>query len=151
MNVTKTLKHQFVEFIPEQLDDGVIYVSTEYATVSHNCCCGCGSEVVTPLSPNDWELTFDGKSISLYPSIGNWNFPCQSHYWVKRNKIRWAERWSAEKIASGQARDRWTKEEYFSSADTEESRPAVTEAVEQGIQKSKTTLWQKILDWAGRR
>ena len=53
------LRHEFVEFIPDKLVDGVIYVSIPYATVAHKCCCGCGMEVVTPLSPTDWELIFD--------------------------------------------------------------------------------------------
>jgi len=43
-----------------------------------------------PLGPTDWKLTFDGESVSLYPSVGNWNFPCQSHYWIQENKVRWA-------------------------------------------------------------
>ena len=99
------LKHEFVEFIPDELASNTIYISIAFATVAHRCCCGCGSEVVTPLSPTDWQLTFDGETVSLYPSIGNWSFPCQSHYWIDRNCIRWAERWSEERIAAGRARD----------------------------------------------
>ena len=45
------LKHEFVEFIPDKLEDGIVYVSIRYATVAHKCCCGCGTEVVTPLAP----------------------------------------------------------------------------------------------------
>jgi Family of unknown function (DUF6527) len=33
------------------------------------CCCGCGEKVVTPLRPTDWKLIFDGKTISLDPSL----------------------------------------------------------------------------------
>lgn len=84
------MRHEFVEYVPERLDDGVIYVSVRFATVVHRCACGCGREVVTPLSPSDWRLTFDGETISLYPSIGNWSFPCRSHYWIAENNIRWA-------------------------------------------------------------
>ncbi len=61
----------------------------EYTVASHLCVCGCGREVVTPIRPSEWNLTFDGETISLHPSIGNWDFPCQSHYWIKRNKIIW--------------------------------------------------------------
>jgi hypothetical protein len=63
---------------------GVLYVSPGYATVTHLCCCGCGAEVVTPLSPTDWKLTFDGVAISLSPSVGNWSLPCRSHYFIDR-------------------------------------------------------------------
>ena len=42
--------------------------------------------MVTPLKPTDWKLTFDGKTITLYPSIRNWNFACRSHYWIRNNR-----------------------------------------------------------------
>ena len=70
------------------IEEGKIYVSIAYATAVHKCACGCGKEVVTPLSPTDWKLIFDGKTVSLDPSIGNWGFPCRSHYWVRNNRAR---------------------------------------------------------------
>lgn len=79
----RTLTHQFVEFIPDQLQEGILYVSLQYATAAHICCCGCGEEVITPFSPSDWQLTFDGVTITLSPSIGNWSFACRSHYWIR--------------------------------------------------------------------
>jgi hypothetical protein len=86
----KMLQHRFVEFMPETLEEGVLYVSMEYCTAIHNCVCGCGNKVVTPISPTDWQLQFNGKSVSLKPSIGNWSFDCQSHYWITNNKVSWA-------------------------------------------------------------
>ena len=109
------LKHDFVEFIPDELADNTIYVSVKFATVAHRCCCGCGKEVVTPLSPSDWKLTFDGETISLVPSIGNWSFPCQSHYWIAHSRVRWAEQWSQEEIAAGRAKDAIEKDRYYDS------------------------------------
>jgi len=90
------MKHKFVEFIPDQLEDGILYVSIVYATVLHKCACGCGNEVVTPLSPSDWQLTFNGETISLFPSIGNWSFPCRSHYWIRKNEAVWVKDWYEE-------------------------------------------------------
>ena len=84
--------------MPRPLEDGILYVSIRFRIVSHNCCCGCGNEVVTNLSPKGWQLTYDGESISLYPSIGNWDFKCRSHYWITRDTVRWAESWSDEEI-----------------------------------------------------
>ena len=107
------IKHTFVEFIPERLEDGTLYVSIPYATAVHYCFCGCGREVVTPLSPTDWHLTFDGKTISLYPSIGSWNLPCQSHYWIRRDRVEWAPRWSRRRIEAERSRDRTVKARYF--------------------------------------
>jgi hypothetical protein len=98
------MQHRFVEFVPDELENGILYVSVIYATVVHKCCCGCGNEVVTPLSPNDWQLTFDGESITLFPSIGNWSLPCRSHYWIRKNEVRWAETWSDEMIRKNRKR-----------------------------------------------
>ena len=107
------LSHEFVEYIPNELRDGTVYVSIPFATVAHRCCCGCGSEVVTPLSPTDWTLSFDGETISLDPSIGNWHFDCQSHYWIVRNRVEWARRWSRKEITTARANDRSAKRRYY--------------------------------------
>src|SRR5271156_5552137 len=108
----ESFKHQFVELIPEELQDAMLYVSMRFATVSHLCACGCRTKVVTPLKPTDWKLTFDGKTITLDPSIGNWSFPCRSHYWISKNRVRWAEDWSQSRIDANKAHDLWEKEKY---------------------------------------
>ena len=74
--------------MPEVKEDGILYVSMEYCIAIHLCVCGCGNEVVTPIAPDAWKLTFNGAGISLYPSIGNWDFDCQSHYFIVENKIK---------------------------------------------------------------
>ena len=55
-----TFNHEFIEFIPSELEEGVLYVSVQYATAVHKCACGCNNKVVTPISPVDWQLLFDG-------------------------------------------------------------------------------------------
>lgn len=109
------LVHKFVKSAPDTLEDGVIYVSVEYASAMHKCCCGCGHEVVTPFSPTDWQLTFDGRSISLYPSIGNWSFKCQSHYWIRNNRVEWCPKWDNANAAknSKMSSPRKVKESFF--------------------------------------
>lgn len=99
------LKHEFVEFIPEKPEPGTLYISIRYRTGTHLCCCGCGNVVVTPISPTDWKITLDGKTVSLHPSIGNWSFPCQSHYWIRNNRVDWAPKWSREQIEHGRLHD----------------------------------------------
>lgn len=108
------LTHEFVEFVPEDLREGTLYVCIPFATVVHRCCCGCGREVVTPLAPTDWTLIFDGVSVSLHPSVGNWSFPCQSHYWIQHNRVHWAGRWTHDEIRAGRAADALAKARYFS-------------------------------------
>ena len=96
------LTYEFVHFIPQDLAEGTLYLSISFATAIHLCCCGCGNEVVTPLDPKCWRLTFDGKSVSLQPSIGNWSLTCQSHYWITRNNVHWVPRWTERKQQSGE-------------------------------------------------
>ena len=104
-----SLRHEFVSHVPDILEDGVLYVSVPFNIVMHRCCCGCGNEIVTPLDPADWQMAFDGKSVSLYPSIGNWQLACQSHYWVERNRVRWARRLSRLEIKVGRILDRFRR------------------------------------------
>ncbi|WP_430906590.1 DUF6527 family protein [Maribacter sp. 2-571] len=92
------VQHKFVEFIPEIIEDGVLYISLDYGTVIHNCACSCGIEVNTPLSPMGWRMSYDGEAVTLNPSIGNWGFDCKSHYWITYGKVEWASTWSDERI-----------------------------------------------------
>ncbi len=147
MKSKTTLTHEFVEYIPNDLKDATIYVSMAFATVVHKCCCGCGSEVITPLSPTDWTLTFDGQSISLDPSIGNWSFACQSHYWIKRNRIKWARRWSQEEIDAGRAHDSLAKERYFNGTKPPAVNDTVVSVGGPVAGAPKENLWQKLKKW----
>ncbi|MEX0600914.1 MAG: DUF6527 family protein [Rhodothermales bacterium] len=138
--------HAFVDFIPDEFADGVIYVSIQFATAAHKCCCGCGSEVVTPLSPTDWSLTFNGETISLSPSIGNWSFPCQSHYWIRENKVVWAAGWTREEIERGRAQDRTAKDSFFDEC----GRKRIAEG--EAREKPRKTTWmngviERIRNW----
>lgn len=129
MKQPQILELEFVEFIPSQIEDGKLYVSMQYSTVVHNCCCGCGNKVVTPLTPDDWKLTYDGENISIFPSIGNWSFPCQSHYWVRRGSIEWSGKWTAKEIDAGRQLDRkMKKKRYAHSAPVAVAEPQVPEA-----------------------
>ncbi len=96
----QSLVLEFVESFPEPLDEGVLYVSMLYSSAAHKCCCGCGNDVFSRLSPSDWSLTYDGRTVSLSPSIGNWNFPCRSHYWIRNNRVVWDRKWTDERIDS---------------------------------------------------
>lgn len=111
---------EFVTSFPNELESGVLYVSASFSTASHLCACGCRREVITPLSPAQWVLTFDG-SISVRPSIGNWSLPCQSHYVIDRGSIRWARPFSRDEARlhrdsdqlkleeANRVKDRWRK------------------------------------------
>jgi Family of unknown function (DUF6527) len=107
------LVYEFVEFIPDELKERTLYISITYCTAVHKCCCGCGREIVTPLSPTGWELTFDGKTVSLYPSIGSWSLPCQSHYFITKGRAIWARKWTEKQIAKGRVEEARVKQRYY--------------------------------------
>ena len=94
-----SLAHEFVEYIPAEPADGILYISITYRTAVHRCACGCGNKVVTPITPADWQLFYDGDTVSLTPSIGNWGFPCRSHYWIKTSRIRWSHAWTDDTLS----------------------------------------------------
>jgi hypothetical protein len=143
------LQYKFVESLPDTLEEKTLYVCMEFATAAHRCCCGCGSEVVTPLSPTDWKLIYDGRAVTLHPSIGNWSFPCRSHYWIRGNRVEWAPSWSDAEIRAGRMHDRLAKDQYFDSfkepPKPEASKPAAPTAAT--AQPATSGIWQKLVEW----
>jgi hypothetical protein len=138
------LKHEFVEFIPDDMREGTIYVSFRFATASHLCCCGCGNKIVTPIRPTDWQLIFDGKTISLTPSIGNWSLACQSHYWIIRDRVRWAEHWSQAQIQAGRLQEQAAKERYYGTVEVspDSGNIGIPESA-----KARLSIWEKLKRW----
>ncbi len=145
MRSNSKLTHAFVELVPNVLQEGVVYVSIPYATAIHRCFCGCGNEVVTPLSPTDWKLIFDGKTVSLEPSIGNWGFACRSHYWIKHDMVVWAGTWSNEQIHAGRLADSLAKERYFGGSRDHASPAEGVQKEQQGSPQS--WLYRMLKKW----
>jgi hypothetical protein len=105
----QSIEPVFVEFVPEKLAPGKLYISLEYNTASHLCACGCGFEVVTILGPADSALTKSKRGVSISTSIGNSNFPCKSHYWIEDNQIVWASNMTPRLTALSRAKDKAAK------------------------------------------
>lgn len=157
----RTLAHRFVRNAPRELDPGVLYISVEYATAVHSCCCGCGERVVTPFTPTDWQMTFDGDAVSLHPSVGNWNQECQSHYVIKRNQVIEAGPWSPARIDAERRRDKMAKSAYFAasvhrsptgrvSAPGTDSPPVPTSVNGQPARSTWSRIWKWFVDRVGR-
>ena len=119
--MTKKFELRKVQYMPAKLEPGILYVAEEFGAAAHLCACDCGAIVRTPLDPTEWSLTETKDGPSLYPSIGNWQEPCQSHYWIRKNRVRWAPKWSRQQIYRGRARDQFAKEKYFLAAESESS------------------------------
>lgn len=85
----KEFELRLVHRVPETLEFGVLYVCFECNVVVHLCACGCGEKVVLPIDPDFWVVKYDGEQISLSPSVGNFQFKCKSHYWIRDNRVIW--------------------------------------------------------------
>jgi hypothetical protein len=111
-----------VQFIPKVLEPGVLYVAEQFGAAAHLCPCGCLAKVRTPLGPVDWLLNDGPHGPTLFPSIGNWQQPCRSHYWICNGAVVWAEAWTEEQIAAGRAREQLRAEHYFATRSGPRSR-----------------------------
>jgi hypothetical protein len=137
----------FVDEIPRALEPGKLYISIEYTIVTHLCACGCGNEVVTPLHPARWALTYDGERVSIWPSVGSWNLPCRSHYVIKHNKAQWAEPWSDDRISAVRRRDRAAIEAHFGSK--QEAQGEQFSSSPEG-RPAPSAWWHRVRNWLGR-
>lgn len=76
----KHIKVQNLPFI-DKMEENTIYISDKYGISEHKCLCGCGKRVATPLGYKEWSYKIDTKNrLSMHPSIGNYQYPCKSHY-----------------------------------------------------------------------
>lgn len=111
----QSIRPKYVEFMPRELEHGVFYISERFATASHLCCCGCGTKIVTPLRKTEYTLADRHGLVSIRPSIGNWNYPCQSHYLITDNRVVWAGTMTAEQIRKGREQDDALREAYLAT------------------------------------
>lgn len=114
---------QRVCYMPENLKPGVLYVSREFDIALHLCACGCGSKIRTPLGPTEWSVKETKSGPSLRPSVGNWQQACQSHYWIHRGEIIWAEKWTPEQIAAGREHEERRRRSYYDPLDRKRGGP----------------------------
>lgn len=141
----RTLQPEFVELIPKDLVDGKLYVSRKYSTAVHKCCCGCGQKVVTPLRSTDWQLRVRGDRVSLWPSIGNWSFPCRSHYWIVNNRVEWSYDMSQEEIDAGRRQDARIKDRFIRTGAADP--PVEQQAPETDGPELGEGVWEKLKRW----
>ncbi|HEX4497269.1 MAG TPA: DUF6527 family protein [Thermoanaerobaculia bacterium] len=116
--------------MPKQLEPGVLYVSEEFGAAAHLCACGCGTKVRTPLLPTEWTLEETGDGPTLYPSVGNWQQACKSHYLIRRGEIIWCEEWAPELIAAGRRREEEGRRLYYNE-----------------LERSRRFGWKRLWNW----
>lgn len=118
-----------VQYLPTKLESGILYVSFEFSVSGHLCACGCGAKVITPLIPTEWKFTEKKGLPTLNPSIGNWQLPCRSHYWIIDGRIEWSYDISDYQIEQG-----WRKEEKYRRAYFDN-------------RKKQKSVFSELVDW----
>ena len=111
--VLMKLRLQRVHYMPKELEEGILYVSDAFQTAAHLCPCGCGAKVRTPLGPTEWSFRETPLGPTLHPSIGNWQRPCKSHYWIRDGEIVWAAQWTPDEIEAGRREEESRRMAYF--------------------------------------
>lgn len=104
-----------MQFMPKELESGLLYVSEEFEVAGHLCACGCRAKVMTPLGPTEWSFEEVDGQPTLRPSIGSWQLPCQSHYWIIGGTVRWSSKWTPEQIEQGRRGEEERTRAYFES------------------------------------
>ncbi len=109
----KRIKLLKVHYLPKELEEGFLYVSKEFGVAGHLCPCGCRNKIITPLDPSEWSFKEIKSKPTLYPSIGNWQLPCKSHYWIINGEIEWSNQWSEEQIKEGSEAEEVKRKLYY--------------------------------------
>ena len=112
---TKTMRLELVDLMPSTLEPGVLYVSQKYKTAAHLCACGCGEKIRTQLGPLGWRFSNQRSGPSLSPSIGNWQKPCRSHYFIRAGLIVWAAPMSEAEVLHGRRKEIGRRDEHIRS------------------------------------
>jgi len=122
MGKIKLLK---VEYLPKDLEKGILYVSEEFGIAGHLCPCGCKNKIMTPLDPSEWSFKEINNEPTLYPSIGNWQLPCRSHYWISDGNIEWSYDWSEEEIKAGRKEEEKKREAYYKDLEDKKTQKPI--------------------------
>jgi hypothetical protein len=125
------LKLKKVKYLPKELEPGVLYFSKKFMTAGHLCPCGCGNKVITPVGPTDWSIKIKRGKPTLLPSIGNWQIPCKSHYWIEDGLIKWSGQWSEDKILAGRKKEEKLRISYYDGL----------------YQKKNKSIFKRLLNW----
>lgn len=122
-----TLKR--VKYMPKQLEPGILYVSEQFGTAAHLCACGCGEKIRTPLGPTEWSVKETAGGPSVWPSVGNWQKACRSHYVIHNGQVVWYDQWTQKQIAAGRLGEQQRRRAYYEAM------------------YAKKSLWQRLWQW----
>ena len=121
-----------VHYLPKQLEEGFLYVSKEFGVAGHLCPCGCKNKIITPLDSTEWSFKEANGKPTLSPSIGNWQLPCKSHYWITNGLIDGSYEWTEKQIIEGRRTEEENRKSYYNQFE---------------ITDKKLSFFKRIINW----
>lgn len=125
-----------VHYLPKELEEGFLYVSEEFGVAGHLCPCGCKNKIITPLDKTEWSFKEIMNKPTLYPSIGNWQLPCKSHYWIIEGIIEWSYPWSEEQIIEGREAEDEKRKAYYDKLEKKQVKKSIIKQIFDWILKN---------------
>lgn len=130
-----------VHYLPNELEEGLLYVSEEFGVAGHLCPCGCKNKIITPLDKTEWSFKEIMNKPTLYPSIGNWQLPCKSHYWIIEGTIEWSYPWSEEQIIEGREAEEEKRKAYYDNLEKKQVKKSRIKQIFDWIHKKLLNLY----------
>jgi hypothetical protein len=94
-------------------------------------------------------MTFDGETISLAPSIGNWMLKCRSHYVIDHGEVIMAGPWSDRQVEAERRRDQAAKAHFYHQLPpVGSSEPPPAAKAPPGFWRR---VWQRVWSWVSGR
>lgn len=132
-------KLERVHYMPKALEPGILYFAEEYGAAAHLCACGCGTKIRTPIGPTEWQIEDGIGGVSLCPSVGNWQQPCRSHYWIAKGEVRWSVPWTDDQVLADRAREAARRERHFAGKQSDRRK--------EGFLRR---MWKRLTRWSER-
>ena len=92
-------RYRLVDRVPKEMDEGVVYHSEEFELAGLRCACGCGHRI-TLLVPDSHQVFEQGGWATVSPSIGVFDAPCKSHYYISGGGVEWLPPFTGTQAAS---------------------------------------------------
>lgn len=92
-------RYRAVERVPKEMEPGVVFHSEEFELAGLLCACGCGHRI-TLLVPDSHQVFDQGGWATVRPSIGVFDAPCRSHFFIRGGQVDWMPAFSGGQAAS---------------------------------------------------
>ena len=116
------------ESLPSHIEPFEFHYSRRFEMAALACPCGCGHRVMLNLL-DQHQLLIEEDLPTVVPSILVSDAPCVSHFFIRRGRVEWAQRWNEKTV------DRIMKSQVRRHVEQDKKR------------KPKPSFLQRCTDW----